>query len=89
MADLLTPPLSGYAAAQRQVHRSADFFVEQDVLRVLRNAVVAADAELAETTRAFVRVEQLVQQCFPARGRRVYDFAAFKRQPHAVYFAPM
>src|SRR4051794_12220397 len=49
------------ARADRHVDGAAELLVEQHLLGRLGDAVVRADAELAQATRAIIRVEHLVQ----------------------------
>src|SRR5215217_6483425 len=48
-------------APDRQVHRTAELLVKQDVLGRPRNAVVGPDPQLSEITRPLVRIEHGVQ----------------------------
>ena len=77
----------GVAHADRQVHRAADLLVEQDLLRAGGDAVVGADAELAEPARALVGVEHLDQEVLALLGRGVDDLAVLEAEAHAGHLA--
>jgi hypothetical protein len=57
-----SPPNLRKAVAEREVDRSVDLFVEERVLHVARDPRVAADAELAQPSRAVVEIERLEQE---------------------------
>src|SRR6266550_1117913 len=72
------------AGADRKVDRSVDLLVEESVLHVALDPGVAADAELAEHTRAVVSVERLEENVLAARGRGLDHPAALVDHADAV-----
>ena len=73
--------------AEGEVDAAADLFVEQDVLDELLDAVVGANAELAEPPRAVVHVEHRAQELLVLLGGRLDDLAFPEDEPDAVHFA--
>src|SRR3954453_5328635 len=66
----------------------ADLLVEQDLAGPGRDAVVGADAELAETAGTFVGVEHLDQEVLALLGRGVGDLAALEAKANSGDLAP-
>jgi hypothetical protein len=71
------------AVAQREVDRAGHLLVEEDVAEVARDALVAAEPELAEAARARVGVERGVQVVLALVRRRLDHLAAAQDEPHA------
>ena len=78
-AESFVPAGLGIGHADREVDRAADLLVEQDLLREAVDAVVGADAELAQAARALVGVERLDQEVLVALRRGVDDRPSSKR----------
>jgi len=65
------------------VDRAGHLLVEEDVVQVARDPVVAAEAELAEPPRARVRLERLDEDVLTCVGGRLDDLAAAEDEPGA------
>src|SRR5581483_11466608 len=73
---------------ERDVDGAADLLVEQDLVRPAVDAVVQADAELADAARAFVEVEHLVQVALVLVARRADDPSLLEAKANAGDAAP-
>ena len=73
--DSFVPPVSGYDAPTARCDGAADLLVEEDRADGLVDALVGADADLAEARRARVGRERLAQVGLAALGARVDDAA--------------
>src|SRR5438132_2277509 len=86
LADVLAADFR-QAVSQRKMDRPVDLLVEERVLHVLRDARVAADAELAERARAVVAVEGLDQELLVVIGRGVDDAPFLEAEPDSGHLA--
>ena len=77
------------ARAHGEVDRAVDLLVEERVSHVTGDPRVAADPELAEPPRAFVRIEDREQMVFAVGRARSDDDAATKLEPRAGDVAPL
>src|SRR3954465_12619439 len=78
----------GVARADGHVHRPADLLVEQDLLVAGGDAVVRADAGLAEAPGAVGGAQHLEQQLLAAVGGGVLDAAVLEPEAHAGHLRP-
>src|SRR4051812_13669101 len=77
--DVLAAGL-GIRAAQREVDRAADLLVEEDRADRAVDAVVGAEAELAQAPRAVVRAQRLAQVGLAALGARLDHLAVAEHE---------
>src|SRR5579859_99746 len=59
----------GVAVAQRQMHRAANLFVEENVADTTRDTGIVAERKFAQVARAAVQLEHLPQKGLPLRPR--------------------
>src|SRR5436305_13418883 len=70
--------------AERDVHRSADLLVEEDVLREAVDLVVHPDGDLSEPARPRVEAEHRVEDLAAARRLCRDDAAVLDARPDVV-----
>src|SRR5436190_5617902 len=73
----------GIARAHGHVHGAADLLVQQDIAGAPIDPVVGPDAELAETARPGVGVEEADQVLLAALGARIHHLSPLEPQLHA------
>ncbi len=77
----------GVGGSKCGVTCAADLFVEEGVLRVLLDAEVGADGELAEDSCAGVLIDHVEEEFFAFAGGGVDDFAGLEGEDDVVAFA--
>src|SRR5215218_3961819 len=75
--------------AEREMHRPADLFVEEDVAGEAVDLVVEPEGDFAEDAGAFVHVKQRAQVIVPARGLRGDHPPGLEPQAHVLDLVPV